>query len=63
MKHKEPQKAEIIRKESHSFFLSKASIDEDLDKEDTALTDPESSPYFPADTDPEFSPEDHIKNL
>lgn len=63
MKRPEPKRQDAIRKEADWYFLEKISIDEDLDKEDTSLTNPTVSPYYPANSDPDFKPEVYIKNL
>jgi hypothetical protein len=62
MKRPEPKKEDTIRKEAGSYFLEKTSLDEDLDQEDTSLSDPRTSPYYPANLDPDFDPAKFIKN-
>lgn len=63
MKRPEPKRHDAIRKEADSYFLEKTSIDEELDVQDTAMSNPATSPYYPANTDPDFKPEIYIKNL
>lgn len=63
MKRPEPKRHEAIRKEADTYFLERTSIDEEMDQADTSLTNPASSPYYPANTDPDFKPEIYIKNL
>lgn len=63
MKRPEPNTHTAVSKELNEFFLERSSIDEDLDNQDTMLTNPASSPYYPADQDPGFNFQNYIKNL
>lgn len=61
MKRPEPNTHDAVTKEMNEFFLEKNSIDETLDNEDTMLTNPESSPYYPANLDPDFDLQKFLK--
>lgn len=60
MKRPEPKPHDAISKELSEFFLEQSSIDENLDNEDTMLTNPASSPYYPANQDSDFNFENYL---
>lgn len=62
MKRSEPNTHTAVSKELKEFFLERSSTDEDLDAQDTMLTNPASSPYYPANQDPGFNFQSYIKN-